>query len=142
MAELKTYSPDRIKTIVGASALTGYADGTFLTIEAMTEGVTSESGADGEVARAMSLDKRHEITVTLQQTSASNDVLSALYHVDQVSGGDGAVPITVTDLRGTTVFAGTGWVRKVANATYSKGLEAKEWTVEAVGSFHNGGTAA
>lgn len=142
MAEVRTYSPDRIKIIVGAAVLTGHADGTFVTIEPMTDGVASEAGADGEVARAMSLDRRHTITYTAQQTSRANDILSALYHADQLSGGDGAVPITVTDLRGTTVFVGTGWVRKLATATYSKGLESKEWPIEAVGRFHNGGNAA
>ena len=52
----------------------------------------------------------------------------------------GAVPVAVTDLRGTTLFGGTGWVVKKARATFSKGLEAREWTIEAVGEFHNGGT--
>lgn len=140
MAELKTYSPDRIKIIVGAAALSGYADGTFVTIEPMTDGVTSEAGADGEVARAMSLDPRHTITATLQQTSRSNLVMSSLADVDRVSGGDGAFPITVTDLRGSTLFAGTGWIVKKATATFSKGLEAREWTIESVGSFTSGGS--
>lgn len=139
MADLKTYSPDRIKIIVGAVALTGVADGTFVTIEPMGDGTVSEAGAYGEVARAMSLDTRYTIGVTLQQTSRSNDVLSGLYQLDRVSGGDGAVPVTITDLRGTSLFVGTCWVTKLATATYSKGLEAKEWPLEAVGEFFNGG---
>ena len=138
--EVKTYSPDRVKVIVGVAALSGFADGTFVDIEPLGDGVTSEAGADGEVARAMSLDTRHTITVTLQQTSRSNDVLSALHTADKISGGDGAVPVAVTDLRGTTLFGGTGWVVKKAKATFAKGLEAREWTLEAVGLFHNGGT--
>lgn len=141
MAEVKTYSPDRIKVIIGPTAMTGAADGTFVEIEPMTDGTTSEAGAYGEVARALSLDPRHTITVTLQQTSRFNDVLSALYQLDKVSGGDGTAPILITDLRGTTVFAGTCWVTKMATATYAKGLEAKEWPIEAVGEFFNGGTA-
>lgn len=138
--ELKSYSPDRIKIIVGAHSITGTADGTFVEIEPVGDGVVSEAGAYGEVARAISLDTRHTITLTLQQTSRSNDVLSAIHDRDRITGGDGAVPITVTDLRGSTLFAGQGWVVNKATATYSKGLEAKEWTLEAVGSFFNGGT--
>ncbi|WP_237173043.1 phage structural protein [Paracandidimonas lactea] len=137
--DLKTYSPDQVKVIIGPHTVTGTADGTFITIEPMGDGVTSEAGAYGDVARAMSLDPRHTITVTLQQTSRSNDVLSALHDADRLSGGNGAVPIAVTDLRGTTLFAGTGWVVKKARATFSKGLEAKEWALEAVGQFTNGG---
>lgn len=136
---LKTYSPDKIIVTVGAYTLTGVADGTFVTIEAMTDGVASEAGAYGDVARAMSLDPRHTITATLQQTSDSNTILSGLYQADRVSGGNGAFPVSVVDLRGTTIFAGQGWVRKQATSTFSKGLEAKEWAIEAVGDYVSGG---
>lgn len=136
---LKTYSPDKILIVIGAFTLTGVADGTFVAIEAMTDGVASEAGAYGDIARAMSLDTRHTITVTLQQTSDSNTLLSGLYQADRVSGGDGVVPVAVTDLRGQTVFAGMGWVRKQATSTFSKGLEAKEWVIEATGDYIAGG---
>lgn len=139
MNELKTYSPDRIKIIVGGTSITGYADGTFVTIEAMTDGVTSVAGADGEVARSMSLDPRHTITVTLLQTSRGNTVLSNLADADRISGGDRAVPISVTDLRGQTLFSGTGWVVKKANAAYGKEVEGREWQLQAVGEFTSGG---
>lgn len=138
--EVKSYSPDRVKVIVGVAALSGYADGTFVDIEPLGDGVTSEAGADGEVARAISLDPRHTITITLQQTSRGNDILSALADADRISGGDGAVPVVITDLRGTTMFGGTGWVQKKAKATFAKGLEAREWVIEAAGAFHNGGS--
>ena len=137
--ELQTYSPDRVKILVGPHIITGVADGTFIVIEQMTDGVTSEAGAYGDVARAMSLDPRHAITLTLQQTSKSNLVLTGLYEADRLSGGSGAVPVGVTDLRGTSLFAGTGWIVKKANATFSKGLETKEWRIEAIGLFTNGG---
>lgn len=139
-AEIGTYSPDRVKVIVGGAAISGYADGTFISIEPMTDGVTSVAGADGEVARAMSLDPRHTITVTLLQTSRSNTVLSALADADRVSGGGRTVPISITDLRGDMLFAGTGWVVKKANATYSKTIESREWQLEAVGEFTSGGS--
>lgn len=137
--QVKTYSPDKVIVVVGAVALTEPADGTFVVIEAMTDGVTSEAGAYGDTARAMSLDTRHTITVTLMQTSISNTLLAGLYQQDRVSGGDGIVPVSVVDLRGQTVFAGMGWVRKQATSTFSKGLEAKEWVIEATGDYVAGG---
>lgn len=136
---LKTYSPDKIIITVGAHVVTGVGPDTFLTIEAMTDGVTSEAGAYGDVARANSLDPRHEITITLQQTSDSNTVLSGLYLADRVSGGGGVFPVLITDLRGTTVFGGQGWVRKQATSTFAAGLEAKEWVIEAMGEYVSGG---
>lgn len=136
---LKTYSPDKIIITAGAFTITGVADGTFVVIEAMTDGVTSEAGAYGDVARSMSLDPRHTITVTLQQTSDSNTLLSGLYQADRVSGGNGAFPISVVDLRGQSIFTGQGWVRKQANTTFAKTVEAKEWIIEAVGDYVAGG---
>lgn len=141
MRELQTYSPDRIKVVVGGASITGFADGTFVEIEPLTDGVASVAGADGEVARAMSLDPRHTITITLLQTSRSNTVLSAIADADRVSGGGGAVPISITDLRGQTMFAGTGWVVKKATATFAKEIEGREWQLEAAGAFVSGGNA-
>ena len=136
---LKTYSPDKIIITVGPHVVSGVGPDTFLTIEAMTDGVTSEAGAYGDVARAMSLDTRHEITITLQQTSDSNTVLSGLYQADRVSSGGGVFPVLVTDLRGQTLFGGQGWVRKQATSTFAAGLEAKEWVIEAMGDYIAGG---
>lgn len=138
---IKSYSPDTVSVVVGVLALSGFADGTFVQIEPMTDGVSSQSGADGEVARAISLDQRHTITITLQQTSPANTYLSGLADADRISGGNGVVAIAVTDLRGETLFGGTGWVVKKATATYSKEIETREWQIEAVGEFISGGQA-
>lgn len=138
---LKTYSPDDIKVIFGAIPIdSGLADGTFVSISPMTDGVSSEAGADGEVARALSLDPRFTVTLTLQQTSAHNTALAAAFQADQVSG-DGAVPMTITDLRGQTLLAGTAWITQQATASFSKGVESREWNIEVVGTYFAGGTA-
>lgn len=139
IGEIHSYSPDLVKIVIGSVPITGYADGTFIDIEPVSDGVTSESGADGEVARAIVLDMRHTLTLTLQQSSMSNNTLSAIADRDRDTGGNGTVPISVVDLRGGTLFAGTGWIKKKAKATYSKGLESREWAIEAVGRFDNAG---
>lgn len=139
MPDIRTYAPDQVKVIVGAHAITGAGPETFVAIEEVSEGVTSENGAYGDVARAMSTDRRHTVTLTLQQTSRSNDVLSSLYDVDRMTGGDGTFNLTVNDLRGGTLFAGIAWIVRRAPATFAAGLETKEWALEAVGTFKQGG---
>ena len=138
---VRTYSPDKVKIIVGVLALTGFADGTFVSVEQMTDGVTSQAGADGEVARAMSADKRMRVTITLQQTSASNDFLSAAYLADQASGGDIPLPIAITDLRGCSLFfASSAWVVKMPTAEFGKEIGTREWVLEtAAADFNVGG---
>lgn len=136
---LKTYSASAVKIVVGPHIITGVAADTFLNIEPQGDGTTSESGAYGDVARSLSLDKRHNITITLQQTSASNKALTALYNADQITEGDGVFPILVTDLRGGTVFSGEGWIPRMPAAEFSSAISSREWTIEAVGDFALGG---
>lgn len=92
------------------------------------------------MARSMSTDPRKKVTVTLLQTSGTNDVLSTLYEADKISK-NGTFPITIKDLRGTTMFgASTAWVVKKANVSFGKQVESREWTIEAAdGAFFVGG---
>lgn len=137
---VKTYSADQVTVLIGAHIASGFADGAFVQIEENGDGVTSVAGADGEVARSMSTDPRKKITITLLQTSDTNDVLSTLYTSDKISKNR-TFPITVKDLRGSTMFASsTAWVTKFANVSFGKEIESREWTIEtADGLFFVGG---
>ena len=84
---IRTYNPGRVVITVNGFDVTGYADGTFVTIALASDGVTTQVGADGEVARAINTDQRVDITLTLQQTSPTNDFLSGLYTADVLTCG-------------------------------------------------------
>jgi hypothetical protein len=128
---MKTYAAAEVKTTFGSHSVTGTNDGDFVNIEQITDGVTSQAGADGEVARSMSADRRARITITMQQTSSSNDFFSGAYLADQVSGGRAPLPLTIRDLRGTTVFAAAkAWITKMPNAGFGKELGSREWILE------------
>lgn len=130
MGLVRTYSPDQVKVAFGPAIVSGFADGTFIKIEQMTDGVQSESGADGEVARAMSTDRRHRVTVTLQQTSPVNEAFSAIYLQDRITY-TGTVPMVISDLSGKTLFeAGSAWIIKMPDAEFSKGFSNREWVIE------------
>lgn len=137
---VKTYSADQVTVLIGVHIASGFADGTFIQIEENGDGVTSVAGADGEVARAMSTDPRKKLTLTLLQTSDTNDVLSGLYAADKVSK-NATFPVTVKDLRGNTMFAAsTAWITKTANTSFGKEVDNREWTIEtADGSYTVGG---
>ncbi|KUE88885.1 hypothetical protein ASL20_09675 [Cupriavidus necator] len=138
-----TYDPARVNVTVAAATLSGFAEDSFVSIEELGDGVTSTSGADGEVARAMSSDRRCKVTIRLQQTSAGNDVLSTLLRADRLSGGSGIFPIAVTDLRGRTVFTSSeAWVVKLPQSEFGKEVGEREWEIQTGNSFyHVGGNA-
>ncbi|VFR81234.1 Phage protein [plant metagenome] len=125
-----TYDPKRVILTFGANQIKGFTEGTFINVEEITDGTTRQAGADGEVARVMSTDTGIRITVTLQQTSLSNAILSAYLKADRLGGG-GALPVTLTDLRGATVAAaGSAWIVKMANAEFGQELGSREWVIE------------
>ncbi|MDB5849791.1 MAG: hypothetical protein JWP29_3543 [Rhodoferax sp.] len=132
MPEVRTYDASKVLISVGGFPISGFADGTFVTVTEMTEGVASQAGADGEVARSMSNDPRVTVVITLQQTSLSNQVLSTLYRVDKLSGS-GVVPLAIEDLLGGMLFfAGQAWITKAAEAGFGKEVGTRAWTITAV----------
>jgi hypothetical protein len=127
--EVKTYASDQVVMIIGGVPLTGFADGTFVEIEQLGDGTSSQSGGDGEIARAFSPDKRYQVTITLQQTSSSNDILGGLLQADEITR-KGIFPVLIEDLSGRTVFAASqAWVNKNPNAPLSKSLENRAWVL-------------
>lgn len=129
MPEVRTYAPDFVLVIVGGIPLSGFAEDSMLTLAPMADLVTSSSGADGEVARSLNTDRRFTLTLTLQQTSPSNDVLSGIAAADRLSGGR-MVPVMVQDLRGRTMFmAEQGWVSRLPDIGFGREAGDREWQI-------------
>jgi hypothetical protein len=127
---VKSYDPKQVIVTVGGAPMSGFADGTFIAISRQNDAFTSVAGADGEVARAKSNDKRGEMTITLMQTSLSNDILSGIATLDEKSNL-GVVPVIVKDLSGTTTFfSGTAWIRKIPDSEFGKEIANREWVLE------------
>lgn len=128
--EVRTYNPARVLFLWGGVPLQGFSDGSFIEITPAAARVTSKSGADGEVARSIGTDKRHTITVRLQQTSPSNDVLSASATADELSGGGLPVPLMVQDLSGRSLYVSdTAWIEQVPTQTWGLESGEREWTL-------------
>lgn len=126
----KTYSPKKVQVIVNGVPLTGFADGSFVEVEMSADAFTMVIGADGEGARAASADQSGTVTVRLLQTSAGNDVLSALLTADRLTQL-GTFSLIVKDVSGTSlVLAQQAWVKKMANITFDKEIQAREWVIE------------
>ena len=94
MASVKTYNSRLVTVALGTHSVTGFADDSFITVEPLGDGVTSKSGCDGEVARAVDPNEQYSVKITLLQTSSSNAFLQAQYNADKTNG-DGAFPILI-----------------------------------------------
>ena len=126
---VKNYNAKDVTIILAKSIMEGLADGTFVTAARTNDSFTLATGADGEGVRSQSNDKSGIITLTLLQSSQSNDVLSASAALDELQG-DGVFEILIKDLNGTTVIsAETAWVAKPADVEFGKESSEREWTI-------------
>ena len=139
---VKTYDSSQVIITFGPHIITGYAEDTFISVEEMGDGITSVVGANGEKGRSMSQNRSLQITLTLLQTSKSNDALSAAADFDRASHGQGALPLAITDLTGRTLIADPGaWIVKKPNAEFGATIGNREWTIETSNeaTYHVGG---
>ena len=126
---VRTFDPAQVVLTVGGVPIGGYADGTFISVERNEDTFTPVSGADGVVSRAKSNNKTGTITVTLAQTSPSNDVLSGFAVADELTN-TGIVPVLCKDNSGRSVhFSALGWIQKPPTAEYGKEISNREWVL-------------
>ncbi len=130
MANLTTYDPDDVSAVFAGIPIAGYADGTFVEIEQDEDDFSLTVGSDGEACRAKTNNRAASMTVTLLQSSATNDLLSAKRNADILTpSGDGIGAFMVKDNSGTTVCnAQKAWIVKPPAVVYSRGVEARAWT--------------
>lgn len=126
----KKYNPADVSIIVVGIPISGYADGTFITVERDEDAFTKQIGTDGEVTRSKSNNKTGNATLTLMQTSASNALLSALHALDELSG-NGVGPFLMKDNSGNTVHAAQNcWIRKYPTSEWAREAGAREWVID------------
>jgi hypothetical protein len=127
---MKTYDPKLVIVTFAGNILTGFAEGTFVTVEREADAYTKVVGSDGEVARVRSRNASGSVTITLMQTSVSNDVLDALAVLDEEANA-GSGPLFIEDLLGNTFIAATAaWIRKRSNIEYGAELGSREWVID------------
>ena len=127
---VKTYDPSQVAIIIGGFPVTGFADGSFVTVERNEDAFALYVGTDGEGTRAKSNNKSGRITITLAQSSDSNAVLSGFAQADELSNS-GVVPVLVKDNSGQSLHsAETAWIVKAANSEYAREVGTREWVIE------------
>ena len=132
MANLAYLDPKEVVISFGPILLSGYADGTFVSVERNEDSFSLTVGSDGEAARSKSNNKSGRVTVTLLQSSLSTDLLSAQAVLDERSpSGDGVAPLLVKDNNGRGLYtAETAWIVKPATASHARETENREWVIE------------
>lgn len=127
---LASYASEDVSSLLGGVLLTGGADGTFVSAKRRSDVVTLEVGSDGSPAVYVSPDKSGTIELTFLQTSPANDILSAELASIELTKRPGK-PLIIKDKNGTTVIScDRAWPMNYPETVFSKGIEARKWTLE------------
>jgi hypothetical protein len=129
---LRTYDPSQVIIVFAGIPLSGFADGTFLSVEQNEDSFTLQIGTDGEGTRSKTNNRSGRVTFTLMQSSQANDLLSALHNLDIRSpNGDGIGPLLIKDNSGRSLFsAEKAWIVKPPTGEYGREAASREWIVE------------
>lgn len=135
MSCVKTYSPEFTEVIISNDAIdytvTGFAEGTFISVEPRGDRIVPTYGAKGEAYRAVNPVNAFDMTLTLSQTSHANDVLTLLLRNDRETL-DGTFTLSLIDSSGTTVFTeNCAYIGMEPTQVFAGGgsIETREWTI-------------
>ena len=129
-SKIKTYNPKEVTVSCGNHIVTGYAEDSFVQIEANGDGIVKKVGCDGEIVRAVSPDNTFKIKITLLQTSDSNTFFSNEIDVDRETG-DGMFPVLIKDLKGGLVFStDAAWVVRKSPVGRGRDSTNREWELD------------
>lgn len=130
MATFKNYDPDGVLVVFNKIPVFGFAPGTFVRVERDEDTFSEVAGAGGDVVRIRNRNRMGTVTITLLQSSPSNDLLSANMVADEATGvayGE----VMVKELNGTTVAGGANaWVKKPPGIEFGAEASNREWVIK------------
>ena len=137
-AYTSTFAPNDVTVVISqgdfSHVVSGFSEDSIVTIERNSDTFSLYTGADDTNTRIYQANTSGMITLPLQQTSNSNDILSQLYENDRASrDSSGMFAITVKDNSGRSVFfAEEAFIGRVPDASFGNSMNLREWQIQAV----------
>lgn len=150
MANLATFSPNQVAVIISQDSTgithrcSGYSEDSIISIDRNQETFSLYTGADDSNTRIANVNTSATMTVSLQQTSATNDVFSALYDNDRNTlDSSGLFAITVKDLSGRSYyFSNQAYLASPPSSGFANSMQTREWVIHMPNSqIYIGGNA-
>lgn len=135
MAFQGTFAPKDVQVIISTEGMnhiiTGYAEDTGVTIEPGAARYELHVGMAGDTSRIHNANRSRTVTLTLAQTSVSNDILWFLSERDSELRSDGGTfTITVKDGSGRTVLTDeNGFIGEDPTVTFGSSMNNQEWSL-------------
>lgn len=137
VANLGSYSPEDVIVLIQhedfSHQVTGFVEsGSFLSFERSVDRATLASSVDGNhAARVLRRNKAGTLTISLMQTSESNDVFTRIGILDEESHSNKYLfSILIKDMSGRTVMsASQAFLGNDPAVSFSDGVETRDWTI-------------
>ncbi len=138
--KLATFAPNDVSIILSQESsgivhiLSGFSEDSIISIERNSETFELYTGADDTNTRIYKANTSATMTVPLQQTSNSNDILTQLYINDKnTRDSSGLFSLTIKDNSGrSTFFAEEAYIAVVPNSEFGNSMMLREWQIHAV----------
>lgn len=123
---VNTYSPTDLNLSFGGYSIAGWDN---ITITRNAPSFITVRGIRGKHTRIPSGDTSATITISILQTSPSNDVLSEVHALD-IEQGTSRLSLMLKDSSGNSVFSSDeGYIVSFPEVTFSGGFEYRSWNI-------------
>lgn len=132
---LASYSPEDVVIILSGNGFShtvnGYVDGSFVNITRLVLGSEPYSGADVTNARIVRANHNSTVTLSLSQTSESNDVLSQLLKNDSITrDSTWLFSLLIKDNTGRSqYFSRQCYIGGHPDSTFSTAIDQRDWLI-------------
>lgn len=133
---LNIYSPNEITLVLTRSdglshIVGGYSEDAMLSVEPAAEAFTLYTSADNKSTLMFNPNNSATVMITLNQTSASNDILSSLYEEFRQSKSPSKLfSVMIKDLNGRSLYeCAQAFIGKRPTASFANSMQNREWTL-------------
>lgn len=134
---LATFTPNDVTIVITQQStgishiVSGFSEDSIVNVERNADTFMLYTGADDTNTRIYNANTASTVTLSLQQTSASNDILTALYENDRQTR-NGLFSITIRDNSGRSeFFSEEAYIGIVPSSAYSNQMNTREWVIHA-----------
>lgn len=128
--QVHSYRPQDVVISLAGTRIRGLAEGAFVNVVPAADLFADYVGVDGDVTRIDQNDPRFTVTLTLAQSSASNDFLSERVRQSRIAANGSDVGVmTIADKSGTTLYEGKAWVKRLPDTQFQRAASDRAWTL-------------
>lgn len=121
-----SYSPKDVILIIAGYQVTGWEK---ISISRTRKSFTTIPGIRGKNTRTVSRDTSATLSVSILQTSQSNEVLNYIHELD-IDESTGRLPVTLKDMSGKSVFSSDqAYITGYPFVAYSGQFEYRAWEI-------------